>query len=395
MTPTIDILRPRDAAELCAAVADAAASGTRLAIRGGGSKDGIGGSVEESVRLDMAGFTGIVDYDPAELVLTVRAGTPLDEVQALVAGEGQMLAFDPFDHGPLFGRPAGAATIGGVVAAGVAGSQRVSSGSARDHLLGFTAVSGRGELLVAGARVVKNVTGYDLPKLAAGSWGRLFAMTELTLKVLPRPRVSATRMIAGLSPDDALRTMAAAMGSQAEIAAAAYVPDAGGGRSLTALRIQGFGPSVVARCAMIEALLGRYGPVDAPDEAAADALWADLRTLEPLPQGAPLWRINVPPSGARAVLAAIEPGGAPWLLDWAGGLIWTTFAGDPALIRAVAEQAGGHATLIRCAPEYGAGLPVFHPPSAGVAALEARIRRAFDPAGLFETGRFRDLPHAN
>jgi len=157
-------------------IAAHADTGAKLALCGGGSKEQLG-APREAERVDMTGFAGVVDYDPAELVLTVRPGTPLAEIEALVASENQMLAFDPFDHGPIYGMPAGRATIGGVVAAGVGGSQRLSGGAPRDHLLGFRAVSGRGEVFVAGAKVVKNVTGYDLPKLAAGSWGRLFAMT--------------------------------------------------------------------------------------------------------------------------------------------------------------------------------------------------------------------------
>lgn len=367
--------------DLADAIADATRDDTPLAIVGGGSKRHVG--AETGARpLPMAGFAGIVDYDPAELVLTVRPGTPLAEVQTLVAGRGQMLAFEPFDHGPIYGEAEGAATIGGIVAAGVSGSQRVSCGGARDHLLGFRAVSGRGETFVAGAKVVKNVTGYDLPKLAAGSWGRLFAMTELTLKVLPRPKVSETRVIAGLSGAEAIGAMAKAMGSQAEIAAAAHLP---GTRPLTAFRIQGFGPSVAARCTMLEALLNG---VITPDDAEAAAIWSDLRTLAPLGQGRALWRANVRPSSGHAIVAALEPLGAEWMFDWAGGLVWLAFDGDAALVRAAAAGAGGHATLVRASAAMGVDVPTFHPPVPGLAALEERVRRAFDPAGIFETGRF-------
>lgn len=369
-------------------IADAAREGARLAITGGGSKAGFGAPIEASP-LAMSGFTGVVDYDPAELVLTVRAGTPLAEVEALVAGQNQMLAFEPFDHGPVYGLPAGAATIGGTVAAGVAGSQRLSHGGARDHLLGFHAVSGRGEPFVAGAKVVKNVTGYDLPKLAAGSWGRLFAMTEVTLKVLPRPRAYATRAIEGLDEVQAVKAMAVAMGSQAEIAAAAHLPGCGPkGRALTAFRIQGVGPSVTARGAMLDTLLAAFGKVEALGETEADRVWNGLRTLIPLPADQPLWRINVAPSASLAVVSALRPLGAQWLFDWAGGLIWMTLDGDPQAVRAAAAAAGGHAMLVRAPAATRAAVPAFHPQAPGVAALEERVRRAFDPAGLFETGRF-------
>jgi glycolate oxidase FAD binding subunit len=383
MSTACSLTRPTREDELADAVADAVRDGATLMVSGGGSKAVIGAPTQ-GVPLDMTGFAGVVDYDPAELVLTVRSGTPLAEVQALVAGQDQMLAFEPFDHAPVFGEKAGRATIGGVVAASVAGSQRVSSGAPRDHLLGFRAVSGRGEVFAAGAKVVKNVTGFDLPKLAAGSWGRLFALTELTLKVLPRPRVRATLAIEGLDPARAVAAMAAAMGSQAEVAAAAHVT---GTTTLTAFRIQGFGPSVTARCAMLGRVLASYGPaVELGD--AADAFWASLATVQTLRGDCPLWRVNVPPSSGPGIAAVAERHGAEWLFDWAGGLVWV--AGDirPSAIREAAAKAGGHAVLIRASAAMRAEVATFHPLAAGVAALEAHIRRAFDPASVFETGRF-------
>jgi glycolate oxidase FAD binding subunit len=238
--------RPATTDDLCALIADAQATGTKLRLRGGSTKDAIGAPCEAQV-IDMRGFAGVVDYDPPELVLTVGAGTPLAQIEALVASEGQMLAFDPFDHGAMLGNDGGA-TIGGIIAAGVAGPARLSRGGARDHLLGFTAVSGRGEKFVAGAKVVKNVTGYDLPKLMAGSWGRLAALTELTLKVLPAPRTQQTLVMRGLDPAGAVAAMARAMGSAAEVTAAAHLPD-WRGEAMTALRLDGFAESVAARAA--------------------------------------------------------------------------------------------------------------------------------------------------
>lgn len=372
---------------MIAVISEAAACGHRLSVVGGGSKASIGSPVDART-LPLAGLAGIVDYDPSELVLVVRPGTPLHEVQALVARERQMLAFEPFDHGPMFGIAEGWATIGGVVAAGVAGSRRISAGGARDHLLGFRAVSGRGELFVAGAKVVKNVTGYDLPKLAAGSWGRLFAMTELTLKVLPRPETASTLAIAGLDVGTAVRAMAEAMGSQGEVAAAAHRPAGRGAAAVTALRIDGFAPSVIARGRLLEGLLAPFGSVEPLNEAVADSFWTDLRTLAPLAGDRALWRVNVPPSAGATLVEALSGEGADSLLDWAGGLIWIAYDGDAALVRREAARAGGHAMLLRAGPERSAGVPVFQPLAPGLAALEARIRRAFDPAGVFETGRF-------
>ncbi len=376
-------MRPADIGELAGIIADAAASGARLELRGGGSKSEIGAPREATV-VEMTGFSGVIDYDPAELVLTAAAGTPLAEIEALVSVHGQMLAFEPFDHGPIFGRASGAATLGGVIAAGVSGSRRVSRGAVRDHLLGFKAVSGRGEAFVGGAKVVKNVTGYDLPKLAAGSWGRLAALTEVTLKVLPRPQITLTLALDGLDPHAAQAAMSRAMGSQADVAAAAHAAN------LTALRLEGFGPSVAARRAALEALLADAGPIHVLSDAEAETFWRGLRDLNALQHGSPLWRISTPPSRACAVIEALDPLGVRWLLDWAGGLIWLTSDGEAAAVRRAAEAVGGHAMLIRAPEGVRAQTPALHAQPAGVRALEARVRRAFDPGGVFETGRFLD-----
>jgi glycolate oxidase FAD binding subunit len=365
-------MRPATIDELERIISQAAASGARLELRGGGSKAAIGAPKQAEV-VELTGFAGILDYDPAELVLTAGAGTSLAEVEAAVAEQGQMLAFEPFDHGPMFGRPDGAATLGGVMAAGVSGSRRLSRGPARDHLLGFKAVSGRGEAFVGGGKVVKNVTGYDLCKLMAGSWGRLAALTEVTLKVLPRPQVERSLAVAGLEPRDAAKLMSEAMGSKAEVAAAAHAP------GLTVLRLEGFGPSVEARSLLVEAMGAR--PLA---EAEAEGFWAAMRN--PLPDAEILWRISVPASRAADVIAALD---GDWRMDWAGGLIWSAPVDAASSgIREAAEAAGGHAMLVRAPEAMCAEVPALHPPMAGVAALEERVRRAFDPAGVFETGRF-------
>ena len=391
MMPAIH--RPSTVAELAQLIGAAAAEGSRLIIRGGGSKSQIGAPTPAAAILDMGGFAGVIDYDPAELVLTVAAATPLVQIETLVANENQMLSFEPFDFGPVFGVAAGASTIGGVVAAGMAGSRRLSGGSVRDHLLGLEAVSGRGERFVAGAKVVKNVTGYDLPKLLCGSWGRLAALTQLTLKVLPRGREQRTLVLRGLNTAQAVAAMAAAMGSQADVAAAAYVPDnISGSASVTALRVEGFGPSVAARLRMLEALLTPTATPDTLPEHLARNFWSDLRTLVPLGDVATLWRINLPTSRCVAFTDQItEQFGtrdARWMLDWAGGLIWLASDAEAHLLRAAAAAAGGHAMLIRASEALRAQVPTLHPLPPGVALLEERVRRAFDPRGVFETGRF-------
>jgi len=371
-------MRPESTQELARIVAEAAASGRRLEIVGGGTKAQVG-APRQAERLDVTGFAGVIDYDPAELVLTAGAGTPLAEIEALVASNSQMLAFEP--HG------APGSTIGGVVAAGVSGSRRLSRGAVRDHLLGFKAVSGRGEAFVGGAKVVKNVTGYDLPKLAAGSWGRLFVMTEVTLKVLPRPPVSLTLAVEGLLPRGAVAVMSRALGSQADVAAAAHAPE---GRGLTALRLEGFGPSVAARRATLEALLADAGPIRALDETEAEAFWGSMRSLKPLANGPALWRAAVPAGRSPELVDALAPKGARWLMDWGGALVWLAWGGESRIVRAAAEAAGGHAQLIRASEALRRRTPALHPQPRAVKALEQRVRRAFDPMGVFETGRFLD-----
>jgi glycolate oxidase FAD binding subunit len=370
------MLRPTTTDELC----DLVAAGGPLRIRGGGTKDTIGAPTPDATVVDMRGFAGIIDYDPPELVLTVRAGTPLSEVQALVAGEGQMLAFDPFDHAALLGGEPGHATIGGVIAAGVSGPARLSRGAARDHLLGFTAVSGRGERFVAGAKVVKNVTGYDLPKLVTGSWGRLVALTELTLKVLPAPREQRTWVARGLDTGTAVTAMARALGSAAEVTAAAHLPD-WCGEAVTAIRLDGFAHSIAARARLLGKLIDGLAPLD-----DADPIWEAVRYATPLTSAAPLWRVIGPTAQVPALIAALPD--AEWLFDWGGGLAWLASDADPESIRVAATKAGSHAMLIRADPQMRAAVPALHPQPAPLAALESRVRTAFDPHGVFETGRF-------
>lgn len=379
---------PTTEADVADIIADALRVGSKLSILGGGTKAEIGAPVEARP-LPMNGLSGVVDYDPAELVLTVKPGTALADVQKLVADAGQMLAFEPFDHGPIFGHAPGGATIGGVIAAGVSGSQRISAQAARDHLLGFRAVSGRGEIFCAGAKVVKNVTGYDLPKLATGSWGRLFAMTELTLKVLPRPMETTNLVLRGLDERQAVQAMSAAMGSQADVAAAAHIPeDVSDGQSVTILRIQGFGPSVSARRVLLENVLEPFGRLHCLPQGDGDALWTALRTLEPLGATSMIWRLSVPARQAGELSLELRKLGGRFMLDWAGGLIWFASNADAVAIRTAVEVVGGHAALIRAEEVVRARTPTLHPQSPGVAALEERVRRAFDPVGVFETGRF-------
>ena len=389
------MLRPETVEDLAEAIGTAAAAGRTLEIRSGGSKADFGAPRACDDMLDMRGFAGVIDYDPAELVLTARAGTPLAEVQDLVASENQMLAFEPWDYGLLWGQQGGRATIGGTVAAGIAGSRRLSMGGARDHMLGFEAVSGRGERFIAGGNVVKNVTGFDLSKLVTGSWGRLVALTRVTLKVIPRPRLVASFALDGLDPATAQRAMNAALGSQAEIAAAAYVP---GHPSQTVFRLEGIDPSIAARRQLIAEMHAGLGPLRHLSDEEGARFWEQVRQPVPLGGDLPLWRIHLPPSQGAAVAESLAAqGDAYWQIDWGGALLWMATSLEADVIRTAATAAGGHATLVRAGAAARAATPVLQPPAAGIATIERKVRAAFDPMGVFASARFGDdrVTHAD
>lgn len=382
------IVCPADESELLELVAEASATGTALEPRGGGSKRDIGKPDRSVAVVDLSAFAGVTDYEPSELVLTLRPATPLHKVEELLDKNGQMLAFEPWDHGPLFGRHAGDATIGGIVAAAVAGPRRLSAGGARDHLLGFSAVSGRAEAFKAGGKVVKNVTGYDLSKVIAGSWGQLAIMTELTLKVVPRPREIRTIAVVGLDSASAVAAMAQAMGSRMSPAAAAHVPGTVDSDALTLLRLEGFSQSVDVRANQLIDLLGSEGgEVAQLDRSHTDALWAEFRGSQMLAGSEALWRVNLTPSRAAAFADCLDAKGASWRFDWAGALAWVG-ADDSLDVRSLAAEVGGHAMLLRAPHAILEQRPIRHPEATAVAALSARVKQAFDPAGILSPSRF-------
>src|SRR5262245_46461095 len=248
-----DTLKPHAARDVEEAVQWAQSRGAALELVGGGSKRVIGRPAQTDLTLDLSGLSGVILYEPEELVLSAQAGTPLDEIEVLLAAKGQHLAFEPIDYGPLLGGAPSRGTIGGVLAANLCGPRRIAAGAARDHFLGFEAVSGRGETFKSGGRVVKNVTGYDVSKLIAGSWGTLAALTTVTIKTLPRPQTQATVAVSGLDDATAVRAMGAAMATSCDVSGAAHLPDAvalriglgvAANRSLTLLRLEGVAPSV-------------------------------------------------------------------------------------------------------------------------------------------------------
>jgi glycolate oxidase FAD binding subunit len=376
---------PKSAAEVAALVADAGAAGRTLEIVGGGTKRGIGAAPDADGVLRLAGLDKVIDYAPEELVLTAQAGVTLAHLEKLVAAKGQMLPFEPPHLGKLLGAK-GRPTLGGVLAANLSGPRRIRAGAARDHFLGLEAVTGRGELVKAGGRVVKNVTGYDLCKLMAGSWGTLAVLTEVTIKVLPAPKTELTLLFFGLDNRRAGEAMTRALNAPAEVSGAAHLPTSTAARAplkgdlaVTALRLDGFAASVVARAEHLAAALKEFGRMEELDAAHSREFWAQVREVEAFHKDPrPLWRISVPPAAGWRVGEAVA---GEALYDWGGGLVWLLSEADSAAVRDAVRALGGHATLYR-----GDG-PAFEPLDGPLAALTARVKAAFDPAGVLNPGR--------
>jgi glycolate oxidase FAD binding subunit len=401
-----DTLRPRDAKDVAAAVEWAVGEGKTLEIVGHGSKRAIGRAAQWDLTLDLSSLAGVTLYEPEELVLSARAGTALAEIEALIGGKGQCLAFEPMDCGPVLGGATSKGTLGGVLATNLSGPRRLKAGAARDHFLGVSAVSGRGETFKSGGRVVKNVTGYDLCKVLAGSWGTLAAMTDVTVKVLPRAETEQTLLAFGLDDRTAMRAMAAALGSPADVSGAAHLPAgvaqlvagaAAAGRAVTALRLEGVAPSIAPRRGALEALLKPYGELIAVSERASQALWRAVRDVTPFEAPAtgaapPLWRISTAPSQGPDVVARVAAQcEATAFYDWGGGLIWMQVAGRPdagaRFVRRAVKDCGGHATLFRADAAVRAAVDVFEPQERSLAALARRVKEGFDPKGTLGPGR--------
>ncbi len=341
----------------------AAAAGTALQLRGGGTK-AFYGRAPAGELFDVRGHAGIVSYEPTELVVTVRAGTPLAELEALLDDSRQMLAFEP----PHFGATA---TIGGCVAAGLSGPRRAAAGALRDFVLGVKILDGRGEVLTFGGQVMKNVAGYDVSRLIAGSLGTLGVILEVSLKVLPRPVAEATLSLA-MSEAEAIARLNEWGGQPLPLSASAW--------SDGALNVRLSGADAAVRAAL--ARLG--GEVVAKE--AADAFWCGLREQtvdffenaaldEP---GTSMWRLSVPSAAAPLKLDGHQ------LIEWGGALRWLRSTAPAEAIRERTAAVGGHAMRFRGGPRDG---QVFHPLPTPLMAIHRRLKHAFDPAGIFNPGR--------
>ena len=391
MTPT-----PADEAALSEAIAGAAAARTPLEIRGGGTRAGLGRPVQAERTLSTRGLSGIRLYEPGALTLVVGAGTPMAEVEAALAAEGQMLPFEPMDHRALMGTD-GDPTIGGVVATAASGPRRIQRGACRDAMIGVRFVDGSGRAVANGGRVMKNVTGLDLVKLMAGSHGTLGVLTEIAFKVLPAPKATATLLLRDLADRAAVAAMSDALGSPYDVSGAAHLPDrlAGDG-ALTMIRLEGLERSVAYREQALKDRLARARPGGVEIASDGAALWRRVRNAEPFAgRAGAVWRVSVRPSDGPALVEAVRAA-APLLsafYDWGGGLIWllTEEEGDAgaAAIRAETRRLGGHATLVRASASTRAAVEVFEPEPALLARVSAGLRARFDPAGILNPGRMR------
>ncbi len=385
---------PTTEAQACAVVASLATGGTPVSLQGGGTRAGFGRPAQVVSTISSAGLTGITLYEPAEMVIGARAGTPLALVQRTLAERGQMLPFEPMDHRPLLGSE-GEPTIGAVAAGNISGPRRINAGAARDSLIGIRLINGRGEMVKSGGRVMKNVTGLDLVKLVAGAHGTLGFLTEVVFRVLPRPERIATLVWHGLADERAVSLLSAALGSPFEPMAAAHLPAGiGAEQARTLLRLENFSASIDYRAGALSELLGEYGEPKLVEGEESEALWRMVRDAAFFADsGEAVWRLSLAPSaGPRAVaaIAAALPR-ARWFYDWGGGLVWLAVpAADDAgaaAIRGAVRPLGGHATLVRAPDAIRAAVPVFEPLSEPLLRVTAGIKQSFDPAGIFEPGR--------
>ncbi len=394
---------PASDEEVAEIVSWAAASGEPLEISAGGSKRAYGRPVRSGHMLDLGRLRGIVDYDPSELVLTARAATPMAEIEPLLTRHRQMLGFEPPDWTLLLAGN-GAPTLGGVIACNLAGPRRVRAGAARDHFLGFAGVNGWGDRWKAGGTVVKNVTGYDLCKLQAGAHGTLSVLTEITVRVLPKPEASCSLVLRDLTEAEAMRAMTAALNTPHEVSAACHLPQAAAARSgvsglagaATVLRLEGPPPSVAYRA---EALRAVFDQAELLEAAQSEALWAEITVVQPLLGGSDIvWRVCPTPSSAPALVARMR---AAWpsaeaFYDWGGGLVWLGLDasagvdGGAAVLRAALARHGGHATLLRASEALRGAVPVFEPQAPALDALARRVKAGFDPNGILNPGRMQE-----
>jgi glycolate oxidase FAD binding subunit len=402
-----EILSPTTADEAAEIVRSAAAGNKPIRIMGGGSKAPVTARLNTDITLRSTGLAGITLYEPSELVIAARAGTPLAMITQTLSEQNQRLSFDPVTYQSLLGTgDATTPTIGAVAACNLSGPRRIAFGAARDSLIGIEMINGKGEVIKNGGRVMKNVTGYDLTKLVCGSWGTLGLLTEVYFKVQPCPESERTLLYEGLDDGQAVACLCMAMGSPFEVTSATHIPPRDGKPAQTLIRIEGFAPSLTYRREELTDLLADYGQPGLLDGAESAALWASIAELDVLkaePEDL-VWKISVKPTDGPILGKTLRDRfGARLLYDWSGGLLWAAFSADAVvdtalalggeagdggagLIRSEVASLGGHATLMRGPQALRAAIPGFQPPSASAAILARAAKQSFDPAGLFNPG---------
>ena len=354
--------------------------------------------------LDISGVSGIDLYEPGELVMSAAAATPMSEILAALDEHNQRLPFEPPNLGPLLGSGVGAGSIGGLFACNLAGPRRISAGSARDHILGFHAISGRGEKFKSGGRVVKNVTGFDLSKVMAGSFGTLGVMSDVTFKVLPEPEKSRTVLVMTKDNASGIMALTTALHSSCEVSAAAHLPVniaigsdisyvAGAQSAVSAIRVEGPGPSVEYRTNTLRQLLAEFGETEELHTSNTRSLWREVCDVDYFVRGGEqIWRLSVPPAdGAKVAQKIMDSIGGRVFFDWGGGLIWLAIEARPdgahQEVRGALTEFGGHATLLRAAADVRSQVPVFQPQADALALISARVKNSFDPRGVLCPGR--------
>ena len=374
---------------------DAVAASTPLEIRGGGTRLGLGRPVQAARTVSLAALDGITLYEPGELTLVAQAGMTLKALDDVLEGENQQLTFEPPDHRALLGT-GGEPTLGGAIAVAASGPRRLRMGAARDAILGVRYVNGKGDILRAGGRVMKNVTGYDVPKLMCGAYGTLGIVTEIGLKVMPRSEVVKTVAIAGLPDGKAITALATALAMPCDVSAAAHLPDTvsrelGFSEAATLLRVEGFETQAAYRIERLTEALSDFGALRVIDSDP----WVAIRDVMMFAgDDRAVWRLSMKATDAPLLVAALrERVGAEAFYDWGGGLVWIACEegrdASEGAIRQSLAAVGGHATLIRASDAVRAAVPVFEPEVAPIARLSASLKLAFDPAGILNPGRMR------
>ena len=399
-----NLLKPQTEADVSALVAEASATRTSLAVLGSGTKSLVGRPIEVAAHLSTRALSGVTLYEPSEMVMSARAGTLLSDIEIMLSQRRQILPFEPTDLAPMLGLAAGQQTIGGVFATNASGPRRVLAGAARDHFLGVRAVTGSGDLVKSGGRVMKNVTGIDVTRGLAGSWGTLAVMTEVTFKVVPAPAETVSLVLLGLADEIGVEVLAEAMGTPFEVSGAAHIgaelaiclehpPLRAQGKSITVMRLENAPRSISYRKERLAEALKVYGEMHVLEHDSSQAFWLEMRRLSVFEGGkTPVWRISTSPTAATKVVAALRRYlDCRVVYDWSGGLILaemprTSDAGAADVRRVIASH-GGHATLIRAEPEVRAIVDVFQPLDQTLAGITQRLKGVFDPAGILNPGR--------